>query len=67
MTTEYPRTVPYIMMRSLPAITGTLLVPCVYEVRAELCFLYMYMFVHVHMHVYVHVHVHVACPMASIG
>ena len=28
---EYPRTVPYVMMRSLSGISGALLVPCVYQ------------------------------------
>ena len=30
--TEYPREVPYVLMRSVSGIAGSLLVPCIYQV-----------------------------------
>ena len=32
VTPEFPQVVPYVFMRSMSALTGALLVPCVYEV-----------------------------------
>jgi len=35
---EFPQVVPYVFMRSMSALTGSLLVPCVYEIMMELGF-----------------------------